>query len=152
MALDQAAVVRKVRSLASTVPGIGAAYSAADSDDNRLPPGLSALTTSALVLPGNTIRYILQPGQHEHTYEVVVQVLTAGGDPGVAAAEVAPMPDRVLEVMLQHVKLDDLVTVFKFERSQGLRGFEYGGIEFTGYELVFLVTEHAAATPAGGTA
>lgn len=153
MSLDQQAVIAKVRDLVATVTGINAAYSASDDDDTRIPAGISlADGAAALVMAGATTEYILQPGKHRHTYEVVVQVLTNGGDAGIAAANMAPLPDRVLEAMLLNVKLGGLVTFIRFLRSQGLRGFEFGGVDnYSGYELVFLTSEEASAAPAIGS-
>lgn len=153
MALNQQAVIAKVRDVVATVAGIAAAYSAGDSDDTRLPEGITlADGAAALVLPGATVEYILQPGKHRHTYEVVVQVLTGGADTGMVAANMAPMPDRVLEAMLLNVKLGGLVTFITFRRSEGLREFEYGGVEgYSGYELTFLTSEEASAAPAVGS-
>lgn len=153
MSLDQAAVIRKVRQLVGTVEGIAAAYSAADSGDARLPAGITlAEGAAALVVPGATLEYVLQPGKHRHTYEVQVQVLTNGGDVGVNTAQMAPMPDRVLEVMALNTRLGNLVTFIKFSRSQGLREFEYAGADnYSGYELVFIASEEASAQPEVGS-
>lgn len=150
MSLNQAAVVAKIRDLAATVSGINAAYSAADSDDTRIPAGVSA-TPSALVFPGPTIAYVLTNGQHRHTYEVHLQVLENGGDAGVRDAVVSVFPDRVLEVILANVALGGLCNSCVFRRSGGLQVFEYGGFDYTGYELVFEVSEQASATPAYGS-
>lgn len=150
MALDQAAVVAKVRDLVATVTGIAAAYSAADTDDTRLPASLNALP-AALVRPGNTLAYLLTNGQHRHTYEVTVEVLEQSSDPGIEAANVSVMPDRVLEVLLLNVGLGGLCNSIVFKRSQGLRGEEFGGYEFSGYELTFEVSEQASASPAYGS-
>lgn len=150
MSIDQAAVVAKVRDLCATVNGINAAYSAADNDDTRIPAGLAA-TPAALVFPGPTVAYTLVQGQHRHTYEVTVQVLESGGDAGIRDAVVSVFPDRVLEVVLANVALGGLCNSFVFKRSGGLQVFDYGGYDYTGYELVFEVSEQASATPAYGS-
>lgn len=152
MALDQSAVIQTVRDLVATVSGVANAYSSADSDDTRLPAALSlASGAAAIVLPGATLEYVLQPGKHRHTYEVRIQILSSGGDEGVVSADLAPMPDRVLEVMALNVKLGSLVTYIHFTRSEGLKGFEYGGYDnYSGYELVYTASEEASASPAAG--
>lgn len=152
MALSQAAVVAKIRDLAATVSGITAAYSAADSDDTRLPAAVTQLDGSvALVMPGVTIAYTLTNGQHRHTYEVRVQVIEAGADEGILAQRLSVMPDRMLEVMLQNVALGGLCNSMAFRRHQGLQSFDFGGVPYTGYELIFEVSEQASATPAYGS-
>lgn len=148
--MDQAAVIAKVRDLMATVTGIAAAYSAADTDDTRMPAGLNQLP-AALVLPGPTLAYVVRDGQHRHTYEVLVQVLEAGSDLGVAAATLGVMPDRVLGVMLTNHALGGLCNSFVFTRSGGLQGFEYGGTTYAGYELVFEVSEQGSASPGYGS-
>lgn len=150
MSLDQAAVVAKVRDLMATVSGISAAYSAADSDDTRVPLGINA-TPAALVFPGPTIAYTLVSGQHRHTYEVSVQVLENGADAGIRDAVISVFPDRVLGVVLANVALGGLCNSFVFKRSGGLQVFEYGGYDYTGYELTFEVSEQASASPAYGS-
>lgn len=150
MAIDQGAVLRKMRALANTVNGIDAAYSSADADDNRIPEALGG-GVYALILPGSTVAYVLTSGQHRHTYDVRVQVLTGGGDPGIAAYRGTVMPDRLLEVMLLNVALGGLCNSLVFKSSQGLQAFEYGGYPYSGYELVFEVSEQASATPAVGS-
>lgn len=150
MSISQAAVVAKIRDLCGTVDGIAAAYSAADSDDTRIPAGINA-TPAALVFPGPTVGYTLMHGQHRHTYEVSVQILENGGDAGIRDAVVSVFPDRVLEKLLANVALGGLCNSCVFKRSTGLQGFEYGGYDYTGYELVFEVSEEASAAPAFGS-
>ncbi len=144
--VNQAAVVAKIRDLVATTEGIVAAFSSADSDDERLAAGITA-TPAALVIPGPTLAYTLTYGQQRHTYEVNVQILEAGGDIGVSAAKVAVMPDRVLAVLLKNVGLGGLCNSCVFRGSSGLQGFDYGGMHFSGYELAFEVSEQGEATP-----
>ena len=150
MALDQAAVIKRFRVLASEVEGVEGAYSAADQDDWRLPSALADLP-AVLVLPGPTIAYILVSGAHRHTYEVLVQVMDGRAEPGENAGVVSVMPDRFLEKFLLNVGLGGLCNSCVFKRSEGLKGFDYGGVIHSGYELVFEVSEQAVAAPAIGS-
>lgn len=152
MALRQAAVVGKIRDLLATVTGIDAAFSAADADDTRLPQAMNmSSSTVALVVPGATLVYILSNGAHRHTYEVKVQVMQSGAEPGTRASVVSVMPDRVLEKIVSNVALGGLCNSCVFRGSSGLVGIEYGGETFTGYEITLEVSEQAAATPAFGS-
>lgn len=150
MAIDQSAVIAKMRELVATVTGINAAYSAADNNDDRLPFALNN-TPAALVLPGATLAYTLMDGQHRHTYEVRVQVLEAGGDGGIRDATLAVMPDRVLAVFAANVGLGGVCNSCVFRRSGGLQGFEYGGVDYTGYELTYEVSEQGSISTAYGS-
>lgn len=147
--MDQAAVIRRFRALAGELNGVEAAYSAADADEWRLPAALDTLP-AVLVMPGPTLDYILVSGQHRHTYEVLVQVFDGRAEPGENAAVVAPMPDRLLEKFVANVALGGLCNSCVFLRSEGLRTLTYGGVDHSGYELRFRVSEQAAATPAYG--
>ena len=150
MALDQAAVIKRFRVLASEVSGVEAAYSAADQDEWRLPVSLPDLP-AVLVLPGPTMAYILMSGAHRHTYEVIVQVMDGRAEPGENAGVISVMPDRFLEAFALNVGLGGLCNSCVFKRSEGLKGFDYGGVVTTGFELVFEVSEQASAAPAIGS-
>lgn len=150
MAIDQAAALNKIRDLIAGVEGLRVVYSAASADaGTRIPMALNVLPC-AMVIPGETQQYILSAGQHRHTYEVMVQVFAAGADSGLASSVAAPMPDRIIGVLMENVALGGLVNSCLFERSGGLRELEYGGGVYRGYEIWLRVSEQASAAPAYG--
>lgn len=104
----------------------------------------------ALVLPGRTIDYILQPGQHRHTYLVRVLVLLAGADFTETAFVGGPLPDRIIEKMVGNVTVGGAANSCLFQDSTGLVAIQWGGVEYLGYEMQWRVSEQASATPATG--
>lgn len=153
MALNQAAVVAKIRDLLATVTGVTAAHSAADTGEEQLPMGLAASGVGVMVWPGGTAPggYILTNGGHRHTYEVIVQVLQAGPEPGARAAAVSVMPDRIIEKLVGNVALGGVCNSCRFLGCSRLQVFDFGGTEFTGYEITLEVSEQAAASPQFGS-
>jgi hypothetical protein len=139
-----------MRTLVAGVSGIVATYSAADQGDQKLPMALNALP-AALLMPGQTVEYILSPGQQRHTYDVKVQVMTGGPEPGQSAYVTSPMPDAIIGVLVNNVLLGGICNGAVFKSSSGLQGFEYGGLEYTGFEVVIEVSEQGNASPAVGS-
>lgn len=147
--MSQVAVVERMRQLVETLDGIRRAYSTASTGDRRVPPALNMIPC-AVIYPGATKEFILGDGEKRHTYEVVVEVFGLSGDPGVAAANVAPMPDAVMDLFEDNVALGGVCNSCIFLRTEGVKTLNFGGHDYSGFQLYFEVSEQAVASPAIG--
>lgn len=150
--MDQAAAIRRIRTILAAVSGIAVAYSTADNDDDRIPPGFTLSEgAAAMVFKGATLERVAINGWQRHTYEVRVQVLVAGGDSGIAAAEAAALVDPVQTALLANVgSASGLWNSMVMTREAQAETFEFGGYEYEGFELFLRVSEAGAATIAVG--
>lgn len=153
MALSQTTVIERLRVLAATVTGIQAAYAPTVEapESGGIPPSASFTFPCAIMLPGRTIEYLLSNGRHRHTYEVRILVIAGAGMVPETAYVAAPMPDRFLELMVGNVTAGGRANSVVFREGTGMAGIEWGGIDYTGYELTLEVSETADATPATGS-
>lgn len=144
MALNEAAVLDQVRTIAAGVTGVVAAYSAAALGDNGLPESLNDEVT-ALVFPGDTLEYLLSAAHHRHTYQVKVQLACTGGNVQERTAKAVPFRTRLIEAFTKWAggaEWDSAVLVppVQFVTS------EYGGTPWAGWELTLRVSEQAITT------
>lgn len=151
MAISMTAAINAIADLVRTVDGVEACYSAGEIGAEGMPQALVGPFPCALVYPGADTLYVLTAPHHRHSYEVIVQVYAAGPDMGVAAYSALPIVDAVIEKMLQNVTLNGVVNSCVYQRQSGLSRLEYAGADYTGYELVFDVSEEAAITVAAGS-
>src|SRR3990167_4473500 len=87
IALSQSTVLAQIRDLVATVTGMVRVYAAGETDENAIPASIQEWP-AALILPGPTLEYITLTNRH--TYEVIVQVLQAGGDIGERVTDALP--------------------------------------------------------------
>ena len=153
MALSQVDVCEVVRAALEEIEDIVAAYAPSQQTptDGGLPTALNPVDMpAALVMPGRTLDYILQPGRHRHTWQLRVLLLLGGGDFTETAYIAGPMPDKVLEEMKEHLTANGYANSLLFVEGSGLSTIDWAGAEYLGYELIFRVSEAAAATVATG--
>lgn len=150
MALDQASVVARIREVLLEIPELKAVYAASESGINGIPAAFNDVPC-AVVFPGPTQEYILSMGQHRHTYDVKVHVIESGGDLAERVVAVLPFVDRVIEKLVTNVTLGGRANSVLFKSDSGLTGLEYGGVVYTGYEIILEVSEQAPASPAAGS-
>lgn len=151
--LSQVDVMEVLRLALERIEDIKAAFapSRAEQESGGIPLDIAQEEMPvAIVLPGRTLRYILTQGRHRHTYQVRVLVLLAEVDMTEGAYLLGPMPDQILGELLGHVTADGYASVLLFKENQGLIGLEWAKREYMGYELIFEVSEAAAASPATG--
>lgn len=149
--LNTPAVLSALRDRLATIPSLARVYSASEVGANGLPSNLSELPC-ATIIRGPSVGYRITQPMHTYTYEVLVQLYEAGGFVGQRAASVLPLPEAVLGKLLSSVTLGGLVTYVIYKRDGGLLRLEYGGQEYTGYELVLEVQQAAAISAAPGSA
>lgn len=149
MALSMLTSIARIRVLVAEVTGMKRVFASSETDSNRVPAAFNELPC-ALVLSGATLEYILMQPQHRHTYEVRVQIFESGPDIGTRVNTVLPFVDAIIEKFAVNVGLGGRVNSCIFDRQQGLVGLEYGGIEYTGYEIILRVSEAALANAAIG--
>ena len=158
MAIDQAAVLDALRQRLESVVVyegeaeerlIAYAPSQPSPGEGGLPLEVTDLP-AALVMPGRTIDYILQPGQHRHTYLVRVLVILGGGQYTETAFIGSPLPDRIIEKMVGNVTLGGAANSCLFQDCSGLVEITWGGTQYLGYEMQWRVSEQASASPATG--
>lgn len=153
MALSQADVLEVVRASLEDIEDLLAVYAPSQPsvDKGGVPMTLAgADMPCAIVLPGESTRYILQPGRQRHDYRVRVLLFIGGMDYAEAAYVGGPLPDQVIGEMLTHVTANGYANLLLFERGTGLGALEWAGNEYLGYEFIFKVSEAASATPATG--
>lgn len=149
MALDQVNVLSNIRALTAAVSGFERVYSASEDDENALPGAVSE-PPSALIIPGETIEYILSGGQHRHTYNVKILVLcNAAGDTGQTAKQAMPLVNALIEKFAVNVG-GSWANSCVFSACSGFATIEYAAIEYLGWEITLRVSEQAAVTPAKG--
>lgn len=153
MALSQTTVIERLRVLAATVTGIQAAYAPTVEapESGGIPPSTSFTYPCVIILPGRTIEYLLVNGRHRHTYEVRVLVIAGAGLIPENAYVAAPMPDRFIELMPGNVTAGSRANYVLFKQCTGMAGIEWGGIDYTGFEITLEVSETASATLATGS-
>lgn len=153
MALSQMDVCEAVRAALEEIEEIVAAYAPSQASPHAggLPTALDAVDMpAALVMPGRTVQYILNPGRHRHTWQLRVLLLIGGADFSEAAYVAGPMPDAVIVEMAQHLTANGHANVILMAEGTGLSTIEWAGGEYLGYELIFNVSEAAAVTVATG--
>lgn len=153
MALSQVDVLEVMRQALEEIEDVKAAFapSQASQAEGGVPLDIAREEMPvAIVLPGRTLKYILTQGRHRHTYQVRVLVLLAEVDLTEGAYLLGPLPDQVLGELLEHITADGYANSLLFKESQGLVGLQWAGRDYLGYELIFEVSEAAAATPATG--
>lgn len=149
MALSTRTVLRSVRSLIAAMPEVERAYGAGDEDENALPGAISEPPT-VLVVPGETIEYILSGGQHRHTYNVDVLVLcNQAGETGQTAYQAVPIVDALIEKFAVNVG-GSWANSCILNRCSGLATIEYAGVDYLGWNITLRVSEQAPVTPAKG--
>jgi hypothetical protein len=148
---SQANTCNEIRAALLSLDGVKRVYSAGASGREGIPAALNELP-AILVFPGRTRRYEARSqAHHRHEYEVVVQVLQAGGDMATRLATVLPMVDRIIERFTSHVTLGDSVNFCRFDRSEGLQDLEYAGVTYSGYQIFLLVGEQENTSFSGGS-
>lgn len=151
MTLSMNDTIAKIRDLVATVTGMEHVYAASESNENSIPDALQDFP-AALVFPGADTGdgYVLNNGWEEHTYEVIIQVLQGGPDPGARVNTVLPFVNRIVALFAGNVALGGLVSYCMYAHQSGLAKLDYGDVEYDGYEIVLEVQESAAVTPAVG--
>lgn len=153
MALSQMDVCEAVRTALEEIEDIVAAYAPSQSAPGAggLPVALQSVDMpAALVMPGRTVSYVLNPGRHRHTWQLRVLLLIGGADFSEAAYIAGPMPDAVIAEMAQHLTANGYANVILLAEGTGLSTIEWAGYEYLGYELIFTVSEAAPVTVATG--
>lgn len=159
MALSHVAVMEKMRTALETIetdyPAEGdtlLAYAPSKSnvEAGGVPSAIQEFP-AALILPDRQDGdYILQPGQHRHSYRIRVLLLFASADYTEAMYITAPLLELVIEKMVANV------TVGNTANSVLMKDWTFGqipwaGKDYIGYEISFRVSEQASATPATGS-
>lgn len=149
--LSQTAVCAQVRDLVAQVTAMEHVYAASENDENSIPNVIQDFP-AAIVFPGGDVGdgYEIGNNWHEHTYEVIVQIMQGGPEPGERVATVLPFVNRIIELFTGNVTLGGRVAYCFFSHQSGLAKLDYGGEEYDGYVIVLEVQESAAATPAVG--
>lgn len=150
MALDEVAVLARIRSEVAKVTGIGAAYSAAATDEYGLPEALND-DVAALVFPGDTLEYIRYSAAHRHTYDVSVQVLCCGGTVAERTAKAIPFRVRLLDAFCGVAAANQFNSAIFVPPLQFIEG-NYGGAGYAGWEMTLRVSEQANVTVTHGGA
>lgn len=145
MAFSMTAAVAQVRVLVDELTGMTRVYAASENDANAIPMALNEFPC-AMVLPGQTLDYKLMKPHHRHSYEIKVQIFESGPDIGQRVNTVLPFVDLFIDKFRSNVALGMRVNSCLFDRQTGLIGLEYGGIEYSGYELVLRVSEEENTT------
>lgn len=149
MALSTSTVLTNIRTLIDAVSDFARVYSASSNDANALPPALGEFP-AVLVLPGDTVEYILSGGAHRHTYNVKVLVLcNQAGERGAAAYQAIPLVDAILEKFAVNIG-GTWANSCLLSSTSGFATIEYAGIDYLGWEITLRVSEQASATPAKG--
>lgn len=152
MALDQEAVLEKLRLRMAELSGLVAAYSTSQSTPSAggVPAALQDYPC-ALVLPDRTKAYLVSNGRHRHTYNVRILLIVGGADYTENANVASPLLVRAIEKLTGNVTLGGSANSCVFESNTGLVTLEWGGLEYLGYEILVEVSESAAATVATGS-
>ena len=150
MALDEAAVLNRIRAEAALIDGVVEAYSAAANDAHGLPEAIND-DVVAIVFPGDTVDYIPSAAAHRHTYNVVVQLLCAGGSAAERASKAVPFRVRFLEAFAGARATNQYNSAVFVPPVKFIEG-SYAGAQYAGWELTLRVSEHALATSAHGGA
>lgn len=151
MALDEAAVLNRVRSICAGITGVAAAYSAAADDANGLPDAINDNGPVAIVYPGPTEQYIRSAAAHRHTYQVKVQLLVPGGTVRARMSVAVPFRTRLLDAFTAVAAANQWNSAIFVPPLQLIEGV-YAGVEYAGWELTLQVSEQALATAAHGGA
>lgn len=152
MSLSMTDTCEKLAELIEGIEGTPNVYRPSTNGKRKLPDAVVALP-AVLVIPDETIEYVLSNGMQRHTYEVKLLVMHRGGDSGFAAANVLPYLDRVIGRFEVNVKLGmPHVTSCVFVRQSGLVNINWGGIDYPGWSIFLRVSEEASASPAPGVA
>lgn len=153
MAISQMDVCEVTRVALEEIEDIVAAYA-----PTQRTPGEGGLPTAlqsndmpcALVMPGRTLGYILNPGRNRHDWQLRVLLLVGGADFSENAFIIGPMPDQVVTEVAQHLTANGYANLLLYTEGSGLSVIEWAGYEYMGYELIFKVSEAAAVTVATG--
>jgi len=153
MALSMSTTVTQVAALIREITGMQAVYSAASTDGYSIPMALNGPFPCVIVTPGpdSGSGYILSAAEHRHTYEVRAQFFEASEDVGQAAASALPFVDLFLSKFAANVTLGGRANSCRVVRQSGLIGLNYAGVDYTGYEITFEVSEQASVTAAPGS-
>lgn len=147
MPLSRVTVCNAMRDLMASVTGLEAVYSFAHDDEYRVPEGFSDFPM-AIVIPGSTRSVKLGQGQHRHSYEMRVQILTGEADFGERMARVFAFEDLIINHFTNKIALGGTVNSCLFESTSGAASFDWGDESFPGIELTFSVSEDVPASPA----
>lgn len=148
MALDEAAVLARVRDVVAGVTGVVAAYDASANDSTGLPDALNE-TPVAIVFPGDTVAYTRSAAQHRHTYQVKVQVLCDGGSVRERTSKAVPFRSRLLEAFTAVAATNQWNSSIFVPPLRFIEG-DYAGMPYAGWEMTLEVSEQALATAAHG--
>jgi hypothetical protein len=150
MALSQAAVLSKIRLLTEGVTGLARCYGQAETDGNRIPVVLPECP-AAIIMAGQTLEYVLQPGGQRHTYEVRVLLFDDGSDIGERGASASVFADSLIAMFEDNVTLGGIANPCVFKRCDGFGTLEWGERTYLGTEIILEVSEQATASPAAGS-
>lgn len=147
MALSMATALTTIRTTIAAITGIEETYSAGETGTHAVPAAFASFP-AVLVLPGPDTGYELSKPAHRHRYEVLVQLLSTGGDLGERAAVVVPFIDAIINKFATSIKLGGTIETCVYRRQSGLVNLTYGNRDYEGYEIVLEVSEFA--TISGG--
>ena len=149
MALSMTTVVGQVRDLVDELTSLERVYAESETDANALPASLPQLP-AAIVLAGESLGYILQPGEHRHTYEVEIWLFIRGGGLDGNASVALDAYQSLIEKFAVNVALGGRANSCIFSRQVGPVMEDYGGMEYLIRKVILRVSEQASATPAIG--
>lgn len=149
MPLSQSDVITSIAGLVREISGIERVFDAASTEEHALPPAINEFP-AVIVMPGQTIEYILTSAQQRHAYEVKLLVFCRqGSDIGQGAAQAMPLVDAILEKFAVNVG-GSWANSCVMSGCSGLGGLEYAAVDYLGWEITLRVSEQAAVTAAKG--
>lgn len=141
MSLNATTVITRIRELVEDVDGVKRAYSDHEEGNNGLPGGTFE-TPCAIVLAGPTVSYEQRPTAWErHEYDIRILVLASEGEISQRGLATGPIVDQIVTAFDANVTLGGRVQWIRFDRQSGYTTFEYGGGNYSGYEIVVRVCQ-----------